>query len=89
MPPDRDHPPRRPSSRSERLVGLGLVLAGTGGFGLAYLLWWIVPAAMPAPPGLPGPMLPLLSPLICALPILAVGSAALVLLGLRRLVLGE
>lgn len=80
---------RTPSTLPERLAGLGLILLGLVGFGLVYLLWFVAPAAMPAPPGLPRPMLPLLSPLTCALPVMAIASVALIFVGLRKLVLAE
>lgn len=70
---------------SSRLVGLGLIALGFVGFGLVYLLWRYAPAAMPAPPGMPAPLLPLLSPLNCVVPLAAILAALLVLLGLQRL----
>jgi hypothetical protein len=84
-----DQPPRwEGASLGERLFGLVLILGGVLGFGLVYLMWMYAPAAMPAPPGLPRGLLPIASPLNCILPITAIGSSLLVLLGLRRLILG-
>lgn len=73
----------------ERLVGLGLIALGVVLFGAVYLLWLFAPAAIPAPAGLPRDLLPLSSPLNCILPVSAVGGSALVLIGLRKLVVGE
>jgi hypothetical protein len=84
-----DGPRRSSPSGEDRLIGLGLILAGLIGFGAVYLLWQFAPAAMPAPPGLPRGLLPLASPLNCILPITAVGSSLLVLIGLKRLITGE
>jgi hypothetical protein len=73
----------------ERLIGLVLVLGGVAGFGVVYLLWLYAPAAMPAPPGLPRTLLPLVSPLNCVLPVTVLGSSLLVLIGLRKLILAD
>jgi hypothetical protein len=64
-------------------------VGGVLGFGLVYLLWQYAPASMPAPPGLPRGLLPIASPLNCFLPITAIGSSLLVLIGLKRLITGE
>jgi hypothetical protein len=76
-------------SLGDRLIGLGLILGGLVGFGAVYLLWQYAPASMPAPPGLPRGLLPIISPLNCILPITAVGSSLLVMIGLKRLITGE
>jgi hypothetical protein len=76
-------------SLGERLIGLGMILGGLLGFGLVYLMWRFAPAAMPVPAGLPRDLLPIASPLNCVLPIVAIGSSLLVMLGLKRLVVGE
>ena len=55
---------------------------------MVYLLWLFAPAAMPAPPGLPRNLLPLASPLNCILPVTVIGSGFLILIGLRKLILG-
>jgi hypothetical protein len=73
----------------DRLIGLALIIGGVLGFGVVYVLWLHAPPAMPAPPGLPRNLLPLASPLNCMLPIAAVGSRLLVLLGLKKLVFGD
>ena len=73
----------------ERLIGLLLILGGVVGFGVVYLLWLYAPASIPAPPGLPLNLLPLTSPLNCVLPATVIGSGLLVLIGLRKLIIGE
>lgn len=87
IPPDE--PRGGSSSAGDRLIGLGLIVVGLLGFGVVYLLWQYAPAAMPVPPGLPRGLLPLASPLNCVLPITAVGSSLLVMIGLKRLIVGE
>jgi hypothetical protein len=87
-------PPEDPHSGlsdavQERLIGLALIACGVLGFGVVYVLWRYAPAAMPAPPGLPRTLLPLLSPLNCMLPVTAVGAGLLVLVGLRKLILAN
>ena len=84
-----DEPRGGHSSAGDRLIGLGLILVGLLGFGVVYLLWQYAPATMPAPPGLPRGLLPIASPLNCFLPITAIGSSLLVLIGLKRLITGE
>jgi len=76
-------------SLGDRLVGLWLILGGVLGFGLVYLMWKFAPASMPVPPGMPTGLLPIASPLNCVLPVTAIGSSLLVLLGLKRLITGE
>jgi hypothetical protein len=86
----RDDPPgSRRGDVEDRLIGLALMLVGVLGFGLVYLMWLYAPASMPAPPGLPRNLLPIASPLNCILPITAIGSSLMVLLGLRRLIFPE
>jgi hypothetical protein len=86
----RDDPPRSfQDSLEARLTGLALILGGCVGLGIVYLLWLFAPATMPAPPGLPRDLLPLTSPLNCMLPVVGIGSSALVLIGLRKLILGD
>ncbi len=87
IPPDEPHGVS--ATAGDRLIGLGLIVVGVLGFGLVYLLWQYAPASMPAPPGLPRGLLPIASPLNCFLPITAIGSSLLVLVGLKRLITGE
>lgn len=77
------------SSLGDRLIGLGLIVVGLVGFGVVFLLWRYAPEAMPAPPGLPRGLLPIVSPLNCILPVTAVGCSLLVMIGLKRLITGE
>ena len=85
--PDRD---RQPDWLwQERLVGLGLMVLGAAGFGLVYLFWTLGPLLPAAPPGMPRGVMPLLSPIACLVPLTAIGSSALLLLGLRRLLFPE
>jgi hypothetical protein len=89
MAPDDDRSQGLSGSAQERLIGLLLILGGVVGFGVVYLLWLVAPAAMPAPPGLPRDLLPLTSPLNCVLPVTVIGSGLLVLVGLRKLIVGD
>jgi hypothetical protein len=89
MTPRDDPPGGFRASLGDRLIGLALILGGLLGFGAVYLLWLYAPASMPAPPGLPRSVLPIASPMSCLLPITAIGSSLLVLIGLKRLVVGE
>ena len=89
MAPNDDRSEGLSGSAQERLIGLLLILGGAVGFGVVYLLWLYAPAAMPAPPGLPRNLLPLASPLNCILPVTVLGSGFLVLIGLRKLIVGD
>jgi hypothetical protein len=77
------------STAGDRLIGLALIVGGLVGLGLVYLLWRYAPASMPAPPGLPRGLLPIASPLNCILPVTAIGSTFLVLVGLKRLLVPD
>jgi hypothetical protein len=89
MAPNDDRSEGLSGSAQERLIGLLLIVGGVVGFGVVYLLWLYAPAAMPVPPGLPRNLLPLVSPLNCMLPVTVIGSGLLVLLGLKKLVVGD
>ena len=89
MAPDDDRSQGLSGSAQERLIGLLLILGGVVGFGVVYLLWLYAPATIPAPPGLPRNLLPLTSPLNCVLPVTVIGSGLLVLIGLRKLIVGD
>jgi uncharacterized protein YjeT (DUF2065 family) len=72
----------------ERLVGLGLILAGLASMSVVYWFWQHrgeMMFAPPAPPGLPRTMAPMSSPLDCLMPFTALGTTALVVEGFRRL----
>ena len=89
MVPNDDQAGGLSGGAQERIIGLLLILGGVAGFGVVYLLWLFAPASMPAPAALPRNLLPLVSPLNCVLPITVIGSSLLVLLGLKKLVVGE
>ena len=89
MAPNEDPSGGLSGSAQERLIGVLLILGGVVGFGVVYLLWLYAPAAIPAPAGLPRNLLPLTSPLNCILPVTVIGSGFLVLLGLRKLIVGD
>jgi hypothetical protein len=89
MLPNDDRSEGLSGSAQERIVGLLLIVGGAVGFGTVYLLWVHAPASMPVPPGMPTNLLPLLSPLNCILPATVIGSGLLVLIGIRKLILGD
>ena len=89
MAPNDDPSEGLSGGAQERLIGLLLIVGGVVGFGIVYLLWLYAPAAMPVPPGLPRNLLPLVSPLNCILPVTVIGSGLLVLIGLKKLVVGD
>ena len=89
MGPNEDRSEGLSGSAQERVIGLLLIVGGVVGFGVVYLLWLLAPDSMPAPPGLPRNLLPLASPLNCILPITVIGSGFLVLIGLRKLIVGD
>ena len=75
-----------------RLVGLGLIVLGVASAGTLYGFWLLDQAfglRPPSPPGLPAGLSPVLSPLACLLPVGAIGSALLVLEGVRRMIFPE
>jgi hypothetical protein len=85
MSPSDEPPSGLSDAAQERLIGLALIACGVLGFGVMFLLWRYAPA-VPAPPGLPRTLLPLLSPLTCMLPVSGIGAGLLVLFGLRKLI---
>ena len=89
MAPNDDRFEGLSNSAQERLIGLLLILAGVVGFGVVYLLWLYAPASIPAPPGLPRNLLPLTSPLNCILPVTVIGSGCLILIGLKKVIVGD
>jgi hypothetical protein len=77
----------RSAMRSERLVGLLLLLAGAAGLVLIYLMFqggWFQPTRPVRLPGSRPDSLPALNPLFCLLPLMFLGSIGLALLGLRK-----
>lgn len=79
----------RVGDAEERLAGCGLILGGLVGMGIAVLFWQFGQTTLAAPPGMPTGFMPMASPLACMIPIMAVMSSGLVLLGLRKLIAGE
>lgn len=72
-----------------RLTGLALILVGFVALGLVLLAWRFQAAyapSIPLPPGMRPDLVPSFSPLACLLPLCAVGSALLVLEGIRRVI---
>jgi hypothetical protein len=85
-PHDDPSPGFRRAELQERLWGCGLIVGGFVGMGVAFLLWRVLPLTAPVPPGMPSSFAPLLSPVTCMIPMIAVLAAGLVLLGLKKLV---
>jgi hypothetical protein len=86
MTPRDDLPPGYHRAESqERLSGCGLIVGGFVGMGVAFLFWQVTPMIVPVPPGMPRGFMPLISPIACMLPLVAVLSAGLILLGLKKL----
>lgn len=87
----RDEPPHgyRRGDAEERLAGCGLILGGMVGMGVAVLFWQFGQTTLAAPPGMPAGFVPIASPLACMIPIMAVLSSGLVLIGLKKLLTGE
>ncbi|MCC7369572.1 MAG: hypothetical protein IT306_14180 [Chloroflexi bacterium] len=87
----RDEPPPgyQRANLEERLTGCGLIVGGLVGMGVAFLVWQFGALTLFTPPGLPAGFTPIASPLACMVPLMAVLSAGLALLGLRKLLTGE
>lgn len=87
----RDEPPHsaRGGDAEERLAGCGLILGGLIGMGIAVLFWQFGHTTLAAPTGMPAGFMAIASPMACMIPIMAMVSSGLVLLGLRKLITGE
>ena len=85
-PHDDPSPGLHRAELQERLAGCGLIVGGLIGMGVAFLLWRVLPLTAPVPPGMASGFAPLLSPVTCMIPMIAVLAAGLVLLGLKKLV---
>jgi hypothetical protein len=80
---------RRGWQIAERLQGLGVALLGMVGLTVAYLIFTgVLPAGLPPPKAPPGVLvqLPLPNATTCLVPLMAIGSIALIFVGLRRVV---
>ncbi|HEY0580698.1 MAG TPA: hypothetical protein VGE94_00850 [Chloroflexota bacterium] len=72
----------------DRLQGLGVVVLGVVGLLVAYgISTGFLPAGLPPPPPPPGVLVPIptFNPISCFLPLLLLGSVALVIVGFRRI----
>ena len=87
MEPINEPPPGyRPDSLADRLIpGCGLILGGLVSMGIAFLMWQYLPMSVPTPAGLPSWFVPISSPIACMVPMIAVLSSGMVLLGLWKL----
>jgi hypothetical protein len=73
----------------ERFLGLLVALLGMGGLTVAYLITTgVLPAGIPPPPPPPGVLIqpPMPSVANCIVPLMALGSIGLIVVGLRRVV---
>ena len=73
----------------ERLQGLGAAALGVVGLLVAYgIFTGILPFGLPPPPPPPGVLTqaPVMNPAACVSPLMTVGSLALIVVGLRRVV---
>jgi hypothetical protein len=71
----------------ERLTGLGVALLGVVGLTVMYLIaTGVLPAGLPPPAPPPGVLVqvPLPNAMGCVLPLMAIGSVALIVVGFRR-----
>jgi len=73
----------------DRLQGVGAVLLGMFGLWVAYLMFaGVLPVGLPPPAPPPGVLVqvPLMNPAQCVVPLISVGSIALVIVGFRRVI---
>jgi hypothetical protein len=71
----------------ERLQGLGVVLLGLVGLLVVYGIYTgVLPAGLPPPPQPKGILVPVptINAVACVMPLMAVGSVALIVVGFRR-----
>ncbi len=73
----------------ERLKGCGLIVGGLVGMGVAILFWKFGLTTLLMPQNVPAGFTPISSPVACMVPLMAVLSAGLVLVGLRKLLTGD
>jgi hypothetical protein len=73
----------------ERLQGLGVVLLGVVGLLVVYGIYsGVLPAGLPPPPQPRGILVPVptFNAVACVMPVMAIGSVALIVVGFRRIV---
>ena len=88
LPREKRPYPRRGWQIGERLQGLGVIALGVVGMLVAYGIYsGALPAGLPEPPQPPGMIgrIPLINPVQCVIPVLMLGSVALVFVGCRQI----
>ena len=73
----------------ERLQGLGVVVLGLVGLAVVYGVYTgILPSGLPPPPKPPGVLVqvPVFNATACFVPLIAIGSLGLIVVGFRRIV---
>jgi hypothetical protein len=71
----------------ERLQGLGVIVLGLVGLGVVYGVYTgLLPSGLPPPPQPPGVLVqvPVYNATACFMPLIALSSVALIVVGLRR-----
>jgi len=74
---------------AERIQGLGVVVLGIVGLLVAYGIYTgFLPAGLPPPPQPRGLLVPIptINAVACVIPLMAIGSVALIVVGFRRVV---
>lgn len=71
----------------ERLQALGVIVLGLVGLWVAYGMYsGFLPVGLPAPQPPPGVQVPVFNPVTCVIPIMSLGSVALIFVGARRFI---
>jgi hypothetical protein len=90
LPPLPKEPPTgyRPGWQlEERLLGLGVVVLGLIGLAVTYAISiGLIPVGLTPPNPPPGVLVPIFNPAACFIPIMALGSVALIVVGFRRVI---
>jgi hypothetical protein len=87
LPREKPHGYRAGWQIEERLLGLGVVVLGVVGLWVAYAVFsGILPAGLPPPEQPKGVLVqvPLFNATQCLIPIMSLGSLALIVVGIRR-----
>ena len=85
----RPHGYRPGLQLEERLQGLGVVVLGLVGLATAYAMFTgLLPLGLPPPPTPPGVLVqvPVINPAACVTPLMTIGSIAVIIVGIRRVV---